>query len=397
MHRRDVLKLGALGTASVALGPAFWRWALAAPAVPGPSPYGPLLAPDANGIRLPEGFTSRVIARTHQAVGPTAYRWHPGPDGGAVFPMLDGGWVYVSNAEVPFRGGASSIRFSATGDIVGAQAILLGTQLNCAGGATPWGTWLSCEEHELGLTWECDPLGATPAVVRPALGTFKHEAAAVDPVHGHVYLTEDERDGRLYRFVPDAPATPDGRLDLSSGRLEAASVAAGGALSWHTIPQPNVPTTRRQVPETSAFDGGEGAFYDSGFVYITTKGDNRVWAIDTTAQTIEVVYDGVTSGGPLRGVDNVVVSSAGDLYVAEDGDDMQICIITADADRIVAPVLQVDGHDGSEITGPAFSPDGSRLYFSSQRGPLPARPTHAYERQAHNGVTYEVTGPFRTA
>jgi secreted PhoX family phosphatase len=80
-------------------------------------------------------------------------------------------------------------------------------------------------------------------------------------------------------------------------------------------------------------------------------------------------------------VDNVVVSRSGDLYVAEDGADLQLCLITPD--RIVAPFLQVLWQDGSELTGPAFSPDGQRLYFSSQRG------------GDGRGLTYEVTGPFR--
>jgi secreted PhoX family phosphatase len=115
------------------------------------------------------------------------------------------------------------------------------------------------------------------------------------------------------------------------------------------------------------------------------------------AQTITVLYDAADfpAGAPLTGVDNVVVSSAGDLYVAEDGGNMEINIITADRvrnpdgteriDRIVAPVVRYPDNDRSEITGPVFDPSGTRLYFSSQRGPAPAGP----------GITFEVRGPFR--
>ena len=132
------------------------------------------------------------------------YTWHEFPDGGATFAQPDGGWIYVSNSEssAAVSGGASAIRFSADGQITSAYRILGGTRQNCAGGPTPWGTWLSCEETGFGFVYECDPTGAAPARKLRALGAFKHEAAAVDPINRHVYLTEDKSDGRLYRFTP---------------------------------------------------------------------------------------------------------------------------------------------------------------------------------------------------
>ncbi|MFP2957489.1 alkaline phosphatase PhoX [Myxococcus sp. 1LA] len=118
---------------------------------------------------------------------------------------------------------------------------------------------------------------------------------------------------------------------------------------------------------TTAFDGGEGCWHDSGTIYFTTKGDNRVWAHTPATGKVEIIYDDdLYPDSPLHGVDNVTVSRSGDIYVAEDGGDLQLCLITPGPERTVAPFLQLEGHGGSELTGPAFSPDGQRLYFSSQ-------------------------------
>ena len=137
----------------------------------------------------------------------------------------------------------------------------------------------------------------------------------------------------------------------------------------------------------AAFDGAEGVWYDAGHVYFTTKVSNRVWDLDVDAQRITVLYDAADFGddAPLTGVDNVVVSRAGDLYVAEDGGNVEIVVISAE--REVAQLLRLVGHDSSELTGPAFDPAGGRLYFSSQRG----------ADGRGSGVTYEVSGPFRGA
>src|SRR5690606_38984531 len=98
---------------------------------------------------------------------------------------------------------------------------------------TPWGTWLSGEEHPLGMIWEADPAGVLPAVPRPALGNFAHEAAAVDPVGVQVYLTEDESDGGFYRFTPDVYPS------LASGTREVAVVDGSGNVTGREVPDPH--------------------------------------------------------------------------------------------------------------------------------------------------------------
>jgi hypothetical protein len=393
IRRRDFIRGGIVGAGALALSPAFLRDALAAPAAAGPGPYGELQPPNAVGLMLPDGFSGRQIARGGQPVAGSGYPWHFAPDGQATYRTLDGGWILVSNSEAPSvtGGGSSAIRFAPDGSVASAYRILAGTNLNCAGGPTPWGTWLSCEEHDGGMVWEADPAGVFLPVVRPALGNFSHEAAAVDPAGRRVYMTEDEPDGGFYRFTPNAYPS------LASGALEVAVVGAGGAVSWRRVPDPNVVSqakpTRDQVPEMTPFDGGEGIWHDRGTLYFTTKGDKKVWAYDIASSTLDLlyVYDaGAVPEPALNAVDNITVSAFGDIYVCEDGGNMEICLITPD--RIVSPFCRLVGieHDGSEMCGAVFDPSGTRLYFSSQRA-YPAVPGTPLAE----GAVYEVRGPFR--
>ncbi len=376
MSRRRLMKWS--GTAGII--------AFAASVTPACSPGGTTdPAADANGVIVHEGFTSRIIARAGETVGATSLEFRAFPDGAATFVdhEVPGGWYLTVNHEIPGVGGVTSIRFAPDGTIVDAQAICVDTGINCAGGATPWGTWLTCEEFDWGHVWECDPTGKRPQQRRRQMGAFCHEAAAVAS-DDRVYLTEDRPDGGFYRFTPTAPG------DLSDGLLEIATGShSDGKVTWVAVPNPDPSIgqtlCRHQVPDTMAFDGGEGVATDGSLVWFSTKGDDRIWEYSIATEQVTLRYQ---AGDPsiLKGVDNLWFDKrTGALFVAEDGGDMEVVMLSAQ--NQTKAIIRLPDQKSSEITGPCFSPDGKRLYFSSQRGPVGTLGLPL-------GITYEVTGPF---
>lgn len=406
------------------------------PLKPGPlADIGPLQTSDVDGILIPEGFSIRRVAAhltdpvsgNADPLGATSYPWHAFPDGGAVFKTPDNGWVYVSNSEVDTGGGVGALRFDSAGTVTDAYRILDNTRRNCAGGASPWGTWLSCEETPDGLVYECDPVGnPTTAQSLPALGLFNHEAVAVDLESRTLFLTEDADDGRLYRFRSAGETVSiNGQtgLDMTRGTLEVLEIEGfenGGyqtdlttarllsRVTWKEVQSPERPqaTVRSEIETTTGmgapgtvFRGGEGIWLQSfpagdrplvegttnplrAVVFFACKGDNRVYALDLDNDLIEVVFDNeqlMAETTPFDDVDNLVVGPAGDVVVSEDGDAMRLMVMIPNQPSKI--LLQIPG-GGSELTGPAFTDDGSRLYFSSQRG-----------GESATGVTYELTIP----
>ena len=170
------------------------------------------------------------------------------------------------------------------------------------------------------------------------------------------------------------PGESDGNYWDSSKGVEWVDVASPGS------PQLTVRSLLGKNAPGSIFKGGEGLWFSQGMAYFSTKGDNRIWALDVASQTLDVIYDFAKAQTPnnvLSGVDNLTLTPWGDLLVAEDGGNLELCNLRPDGST--QALVQVTGQDKTELTGPAFSPDGQRLYFSSQRG-----------GSKRLGITYEI-------
>ena len=414
---------------------------------------GPLLEPNDDGIRLPEGFTSRQLAVFGEPPVPEVdpfFIWHSDPDGGGTFRTDDGGWIYVSNSEARdlttlrdqdptgifrrnldrdtaallppfFGGGVSALRFDALGNLVDAYPCQRGTTTNCSGGATPWGTWINGEEIWDGKMFECSPLrDGGEAVELPCFGRKAHEMVAVDVEHRAIYHTEDiDTDtDRFYRTVWELNDWPEAteRPNMDAGKLQVLFVPDGieaarlgpVAFQWNDAVDDGraQPDTVDEVDAT-IFGGNEGVWYLEGMVFFSTKSDDNIWAIDVAGGTIESIYNpenGVIGSPfdldeePLSGVDNIAMTLDGEMLVVEDGGFMRCMVLLPD--RTTIPLLQLPGSPSlTEVTGIAIAPSGDRIYVSGQR----SRPLGIFPPELEPGsliptrvagVTYEIQMPF---
>lgn len=417
--------------------------------------FGPLVRDPDGMLDLPRGFTYRTLSVTGERMD-DGLRVPAAHDGMAAFRGARGKIILVRNHELtigdpgvgpfgddnewlryvdrariydggadagPSMGGTTTLIVdSETGRLEEHFLSLAGTCRNCAGGPTPWNSWISCEESvfraadELGYKRDHGYNFEVPArsrgLVMPqplvAMGRFNHEAIAVDPTSGIIYQSEDRHDSLFYRFIPDRP----GRL-LEGGRLQALvirgecgvdtrnwtdrrRIAVGQRFEcdWIDVQDVTSPEDdlRLQGRNNGAaiFARGEGLWWGRGTVYFgCTSGGKakrgQVWRYDPRVDKAQPLEQ---SGGVLElylepddaevfdMVDNLTMSRHGDLFLCEDGPKQQFIVgVSPDGEpyRFARNAL-----NRSEFAGATFSPDGATMYVNIQRP----------------GITLAIRGPW---
>ncbi len=340
----------------------------------------------------------------------------------------------VAPSGAPFAGGTTTLLVNMrTMRVERSHLSLAGTAVNCAGGPTPWGSWLSCEETQLvagpearqrhGFIFEVPAALTTPVAPTPltAMGRFEHEAAAVDPATGIVYLTEDTGDSLFYRFLPVA------RGDLGKGgRLQALAFVEqagadtrnwskdkGGDPSLRMIANRKYAVRWIDMADVEAPDGDLRLRGHKAGAAIFARGEGMAFALEAAGPAI---YFAATSGGPAgigqiwryvpslfeghareteapaelelfvesTGVgefekcDNLVASARGELIVCEDGDDDNF-IRAVTPDGLIYTLARNADAGKSEFCGACFSPDGQTLFVNMQRPGITLAITGAWD------------------
>lgn len=416
------------------------------------NPFGPLIPDPQKRLDLPAGFSYRIISRTGDTMddgllvpgahdGMAAFATGPdrvtlicnhelnfnqaslgafGSDGSRLERIARDRFFDPGNRFVSLGGTTTLIYNRKTKNVERHFLSLAGTDRNCAGGPTPWGSWLSCEEYverandvhakDHGWVFEvpASATGPVDPVPLKALGRFNHEAVAVDPRSRIIYLTEDRRDSLLYRFLPDPPG------QARNGRLQALAIrdqskadtrnwsgtpvfATGESLpvEWIDLQDTHAPDDdlrlRGHEKGAAIFAQGEGMWFGNDSVYFACTSGGRIRAGQIyryqpsvkEGQPAEKNTPGqlelfVESRDPrrLQNCDNVTVTPWGDLLVCEDAPEACSLVgITPSGDLYH---FAENAWSESELAGACFDPAGQTLFVNLQQP----------------GLTLAIDGPF---
>lgn len=458
--RRNFIKIGGIATLGF-MGLSRWLQTPveAAPLKP-VTGYGPLVS-DPNGIlNLPKGFSYKIISRKGDKMDDGLVL--PGaPDGMAAFPGKKGRVIVVRNHEnspdrsengafgnanelldkinadkfydygkkkTPSLGGTTTFVYDpGSGKIEKQFLSLAGTARNCAGGPTPWNSWLTCEEttfkagayegnaeKDHGYVFEVKATEkiklSDPSPIKD-MGRFNHEAVAVDPRTGIVYLTEDRGDSLIYRYIPDKP----GKL-LKGGKLQALAIVGQKSFdtrNWESLTTPKFPLREKmdvewidihnvESPEddlriqgfsngAAVFARGEGMWYGKNEIFFACTNGGHI----SNGQVFRYI-PGVSEGSKdekaapgklelfaesqnqeiLKNCDNLTIAPWGDVVLCEDASHPFLVGITPEGEYY--KLGENVGYQ-SEFAGGVFSPSGETFFVNIQGA----------------GLTVAITGPWK--
>jgi len=415
--------LAATGTAMAALVASGCSVREVAGATHGRVGYGRLIPDPLGFVDLPKGFSYNVISRMGDAMD-DGFTVPDCGDGMGCFDLGNGKLALVRNHEcipgvhegggvvgpafdtmarslVPLPGGTTTIVLDAeTLKVERQYRSLAGTIRNCAGGVTPWGSWLSCEENtnradgrinqDHGWVFEvpADAGGLVDPAPLKAMGRFNHEAACVDPQTGIVFMTEDRDDSLLYRFIPheNGKLAAGGRLQAlrASGLADArnwnrVAVRTGKPflVDWVDLDDVEAPADdlrlRGAAKGATLFARGEGIHMGEGELYFccTSGGAAQLGqvfrfrpAAGEQGDALELFYES-TDPESFNFGDNLTIAPDGQLVVCEDQYpevvENHLRGITRDGTAYPLALLRTQ----TEWAGACFSPDGRVLFVNA--------------------------------